>query len=596
VTEICETLDGLPLGIELAAARMAAMSATEVRDRLGARFRLLRSPGTLPERQETLLRAVGWSYDLLDPAEQHLLRNVSVFSGGFDLQSVSAIVGADDVDVLGQLDSLVGKSMVVAEHRGTETRYRLYETIRQFAEDRLAEASGLEGMRDRHAAYFAVNAAAHWDRWNGPGWRDTVDWVNAELGNLRSAFRWSMQRGDLTVATDIAAHAALIGFSIELFETVAWAEEAVAAAAAAAVPRLPRLCTAAGYACFVGRAAAAAAHAHRAVELESISGYDGCEPGYATFVEALGQVYCGHLDRYVELTGSVATQYGASRGYGLASYVDGLQASGRVPEALELVDASIAAARDLGNPYWVAYALWIAGLALSKADPKRALVRWDEGVEHVRRHGVHFFDAFLARDAARLHASDGEADRALALFDTAIRAAHQAGNVPQLIITLASVPALLERLGRTESALVLLGALSRQPSAFHHVPELTGLGERVTRRLGTDRAAALTASGAELELNDAATWTIDELAACRHEMRRAAGEARPAGLSRREVEVLRLLAAGRSTGEIATQLFISSKTADHHIQHIYAKIGASNRAAATRWALEHEIVAGVIQH
>src|SRR4051812_38880381 len=348
VTEICETLDGLPLGIELAAARMAAMSAIEVRDRLGARFRLLRGQTSGPERQQTLLRAVGWSYDLLDAEEQRLLRNASVFSGGFDVMSISAVVGLDDVDVLAQLDSLVRKSMIVADHGATRTRYRLYETIRQFAEDRLIEAGGPERMRDRHATYFADAAMARWQHWNGPGWRAAVDWVETEFGNLRTAFRWSRQRGDMTVATDIAAHAALMGFSVELFETVAWAEELLEPAAAD-VPRLPRLYTAAGYACFVGRAELATANAHRAVELESIPGYEPCEAGYATFVEALGQVYCGHLDRYVALTETVATRFGGTRGYGLASYVDGLQASGRIPEALELVEASITAARDLAN-------------------------------------------------------------------------------------------------------------------------------------------------------------------------------------------------------------------------------------------------------
>jgi DNA-binding CsgD family transcriptional regulator len=139
--------------------------------------------------------------------------------------------------------------------------------------------------------------------------------------------------------------------------------------------------------------------------------------------------------------------------------------------------------------------------------------------------------------------------------------------------------------------MTLFGALSREPASFHHVPELTELGERLARRLGTERAAELRASGAALDLNDAAVWTLDELTAAGRELRRQTDDARPAGLSRREVEVLKLVAAGRSTSEIATQLFISAKTADHHIQHIYAKIGASNRAAATRWALEHEIVA-----
>jgi predicted ATPase/DNA-binding CsgD family transcriptional regulator len=591
VTEICETLDGLPLGIELAAARMAAMSAAEVRDRLGARFRLLHGTSSQPERQQTLLRAVGWSYDLLDADEQKLMRDSSVFAGGFDLSSIAAVAGLDDVDVLRQLDSLVGKSLVVADHSSDHTRYRLYETIRQFSEDRLSESGQLSRMRDRHAAHFAVEAAARWERWDGPGWRSAVDWVETELGNLRTAFRWTSGQGRLELATDVAAHSALMGFSVELFETVGWAEEVLDSAAAADVPRLPRLYTAAGFACFVGRAEAATANAHRAVELEPRAGYEPCEPGYASFVEALGQVYSGHLDRYLELTASLAAQFGATRGYALASYVDGLQASGRVAEALELVDASVAAARDHENPYWVAYAMWIAGLTLAKADRRRALATWDDAVEHVRDHGVHFFDGFLARDAARLHTSDGQADRAIALFDTAIGASHRAGSVAQLVITLASVPALLERLDRVDSAMTLLGALSRQPASFHHVPELADLGERLVRRLGPERSALLRSAGADMDLNEAAAWARDELAVAGRELRRQAGSGRPAGLSRREIDVLKLVAEGRTTSEIAAQLFISAKTADHHIQHIYTKIGVSNRAAATRWALRHDIVA-----
>lgn len=591
VIKICETLDGLPLGIELAAARMAAMSAVEVRDRLSDRFRLLKVSTSGPQRQHTLRHAVDWSYTLLSPDEQHLLRAASVFAGGFDLAGICAVVGgSDDVEVLGHLDSLVRKSLVVADHAAPRTRYSMYETIRQFAEDRLAEAARQDQARDLHAAHFARTAAARWEHWNGPGWRDAVDWVETELDNLRSGFRWSAHQGDLEVATDIAAHAALMGFSVQLFETIAWAEELLEAAAAADVRRLPRLYTAAGVACFAGRAEAARANAHRATELEADPRYEACEPGYATFIEALGQVYCGDLERYVELTGAVANQYGRDRGYGLAAYVDGLQSAGRADEALALTEESVAAARELGNPYWISYALWIAGLALSKADARRALAAWDEGVAFVREHRVHFFDGFLARDAARLHTSDGEPEAALALFDEAISAFHRAGNVPQLIITLASVPALFERLDRLAPAATLLGAMSQQPASFHHVPDLNDIANRLAVKLGNSRMRELTEGGAELDLNDAADYARRQIGAARRDPMPRARQAHPGGLSRREIEVLRLVADGRTASEIATQLFISSRTAEHHIQHIYTKIDVSSRAAATRWAIEHQVV------
>jgi predicted ATPase/class 3 adenylate cyclase/DNA-binding NarL/FixJ family response regulator len=592
VTEICETLDGLPLGIELAAARMATMSAVEVRDRLGDRFRLLRGSERQPERQQTLQLAVGWSYDLLSDDERELLRNASVFSGGFDLAAIASVVEiADEVDVLERLDSLVRKSLVVVNHSASHTRYGMFETIRQFAEAELAAAGGLAQMRDRHAAHFGRGASVRYETWNGPGWRDAVDWVEIELDNLRTAFRWSMQRGELEVATDVAAHAALMGFSVQLFETVGWAEELLPAASEADVRRLPRLYTGAGYACFVGRAEAATANAHRATELEIESRYDPCEPGYATFIEALGQVYCGHLDRYIELTAAVAAlPRVTTQGYGIAAYLDGLQSDGRVEEALELTDSAVAAARELGNPYWISYTLWIVGLALSKVDKKRALLAWDEGSEVVREHRVRFFEGFIGRDAARLHTSEGEPEAALKLFGPAIESFHQAGNVPQLIITLASVPALFERIGRLDAAATLLGALSRESTSLHHVPELVDLGGRLAAQLGEERSKELTSAGAMLDLNDAAAYAREQIELSRKALTRQARHTIPAGLTRREIEVLRLIAEGRATREIAEQLFISSKTADNHIQHIYTKLAVTNRAAATRWAVEHEVV------
>ncbi len=593
VMEICETVDGLPLGIELAAARMAAMSAIEVRDRLADRFRLLQRHAPGPDRQLTLRHAVEWSYDLLSDDERSLLRAASVFAGGFDLATICAVLAnADDIDVLHRLDSLVRKSLLVADHSAATTRYTLFETIRQFAEDRLADAGARDRVREAHAAEFARRAVAEWQRWDGPGWRAAVDWVELELGNLRSGFRWSSGRGQIEVATDIAAHSALMGFSVQLFETLSWAEELLEAASSADVPRLPRLYTAAGYACFVGRPEAARQNAHRATELAATGRYDPCEPGYSTFIEALGQVYCGNLDRYIELTGEVAERYGTERGYALASYVDGLQSAGRVEEALALTEQSVAVARKVANPYWVAYALWIAGMAFSRSDPRRALAAWDEGVAFVREHRVRFFEGFLARDAARLHTSDGEPEAALVLFGDAIASFHRAGNIPQLIITLASVPALFERLERFEAAATLVGAMARQPSSVHHVPELTDIEKRVTTRLGVRRAPEAISVGAAFTLDDAAAYARRQIDLARRDPTPRARQARPGGLSRRELEVLRLLAGGRTSTDIAGELFISTRTAEHHIQNIYTKIGVSNRSSATRWALENDVVSG----
>jgi predicted ATPase/DNA-binding CsgD family transcriptional regulator len=588
VLEICETLDGLPLGIELAAARMAAMSAAEVRDRLGDRFRLLTGPEYGPDRQLTLRHAVAWSFDLLDDAERETMRAAAVFAGGFDLSSLCAVAGTtDEVDVLRLLDSLVRKSLVVAHHGDRGTRYSQFETIRTFVEETFAQATDREAARDRHAAHFAAEAATRWERWNGPGWRHEVDWVQAELANLRSAFRWSVDRGQVAVATDVAAHAALMGFSVELFETIGWAEGLLEQATRSDVRRLPRLYAAAGYACFVGRAEAATANAHRATVLEERPRYESCEPGYATFIEALGQVYCGNLEGYVELTERIAALPGSGRAYGIAAYVDGLQSSGRVDEAVALTGAAITAAHELGNPYWVAYTSWIVGLAWSRSDPQRALETWDEAVAYIAEHDISFFEGFLARDAALLHTSDGQLETALGLFDTSIQTFLRAGAVSQLIITLASLPALFERLGRPAVACTVLGAMARQPASFHHVPTLTDLRRRLRDSLGEEPAERFVATGSAMDVPEAATYALHQIDVARRALAAAQKRRGPSGLTAREAQVLALVAEGASTREISVRLFISAKTADNHIQHIYTKLAVTNRAAATRWALEH---------
>ena len=157
VTEICRRLDGIPLAIELAAARMVSMSPQRSVDRLGDRFRLLAGARRGLERHQTLRHAVGWSYDLLDDDERAVLRQVAVFADGFDLAGAAHLNEAlDEYTVLDTLDSLVRKSLVSADQVGGHTRYRLLETIRQYAEDQLAATGTIHEVRDRHAAYYAA--------------------------------------------------------------------------------------------------------------------------------------------------------------------------------------------------------------------------------------------------------------------------------------------------------------------------------------------------------------------------------------------------------------------------------------------------------
>lgn len=589
VVEICRVLDGLPLGIELAAARMAGMGVADVRDRLGDRFRLLEGEPVVPARQRSLPELVRWSYELLDDAERGVLLQAAVFVGGFDVDAFTGVFAVDDdVAVLRALDRLVRKSLVVADHAGGRVRYRLLETIRQFGIDELSDAGLLDAGRDRHARWFASEIVARWDGWNGPGWGLAVDWVRTELANLRAACAW-VGRREVETAADIAAYAALIGTTGNLFEPITWAENLLDAASAADIARLPRLLCACGYACFAGRAVTAAAHAERAMRLEAEPRYDSCEPGLSAFIAALANVYAGDLERYVALAAVADRCGGSALAFARPALVDGLQASGRVDEALGLIDSAVDAARNVASPFWLAYALWTAGLALSQVDPQRALSTWEEATEVVCEHGVDFFRGFLARDAARLHTTSGDVRAALEQFDVAIESFQRAGNIAQLVITLASVPALLARLGDHEEAATLQAAMTQIPASVGHVPELVDLEARLATQLGP-AAGERAAAGRAMDLDAATGYARRRIDRARQP--RSPGSERPGGLSGREVEVLRLVAEGLTTRRIADRLFISAKTADRHIQNIYTKIGTSNRATATRWAVDHGVVDG----
>jgi predicted ATPase/DNA-binding CsgD family transcriptional regulator len=586
VVEICRRLDGLPLGIELAAARMAGMSVNDVRDRLDDRFRLLEAGRGVPRRQQSLPELVRWSFDLLDEFERDVLAKSAVFAGEFDLEAFSGVFGGDDTSLLRAFDRLVRSSLVIARHGDGRVRYRLLETIRQFGLDQLAATDQVDSSRDQHARWLARKVVEQWELHNGPGWSEAVGWLRTELADLRSAYRWATDR-DLATAVDIAAHAGLIGTSANVFEPIAWAESLIEAATAADLTRLPRLLCACGYSCFVGRPVTAAAHAEHAMRLEQNPFYESCEPGLSAFIAALANVYAGRLDRYVELA-TIADGYGgASLAFARPALVDGLQASGRVDEAVGLVDSAVAAAREVANPFWLAYSLWIAGMTLSKVDPPRALTAWEEGLAVVEKQGVEFFRGFLARDAARLHTTTGASEPALTEFGLAIESFHRAGNIAQLIITLASLPDLLVRLGEPAAALTLHAAMVQLPASVDHVPELADLGERLWAELGST-APALVTAGRAMDLDDAAIYAQAQIDDVRQ--RRAPVSDRPGGLSPRELEVLRLVAEGLTTREMAERLFISAKTADRHIQNIYTKIGTSNRATATRWALDHDLV------
>ena len=208
VTEICRRLDGMPLAIELAAARVRALSLDEIVHSLHDRFRLLTGGSrTAVRRQQTLRASVDWSHALLTDTERVLFRRLAVFLGGFDLEAAQAVTGVDGVEryqVLDQLTLLVDKSLVVTETIRGRTRYRQLETVRQYALEKLGESGEADAVRSRHRDFYE-SMAALLDAPARTDYQQRLDQMEVEMDNLRSALGWSLETSDTERALSLAS-------------------------------------------------------------------------------------------------------------------------------------------------------------------------------------------------------------------------------------------------------------------------------------------------------------------------------------------------------------------------------------------------------
>lgn len=225
VTEICSRLDGVPLAIELAAARVRSLSLTEIVDGLHDRFRLLTGGArTAVARQQTLRASVDWSHDLLSEPERVLFRRLAVFLGGFDLDAAHAVAGGADVQryqILDELTLLVDKSLVVADDTGNAMRYRLLETVRQYALQKLGESGEADTIRTRHRDHYTALAALL----GTPGCADEsqcAERARAEINNLRAAFAWSQEICDIGLALQLASSLQPLWLQGRVTEGLAW--------------------------------------------------------------------------------------------------------------------------------------------------------------------------------------------------------------------------------------------------------------------------------------------------------------------------------------------------------------------------------------
>jgi predicted ATPase/class 3 adenylate cyclase len=410
VVEICQRLDGVPLAIELAAARVIALSPAELLKRLDRRFQLLAGGrrGAV-ERHATLRAAIDWSFELLGTAEQRLLARLAVFSGGCTLEAIEAVCCDDPVECETAVDlvtGLVARSLVVAEDHGFGTRYRLLETIRQYGEERLAEWGETDKIRILHASFYAALSARAAEHFDSP---EQVVWarqVNHERDNIRAALTASIDAGNAALAVKIVAshdqdtNASAIG---ELFSLPVWPVKDMPGAAEQ-VGYSRALILAAWHSDYSGDYAVAEELCRQALDAEKRMGRPPHRPriesdvcAFHAEVSLSAGDYQGAVSGYTQAAQlAKADGYPGLAGQYLAYGVSSAALGGLdVDDTAAIAEESVALARQSGMPAAIVLSLNALALTVVERDPERARSLLHEVIKRSSTPGAELPGGYL---------------------------------------------------------------------------------------------------------------------------------------------------------------------------------------------------------
>ena len=514
IIEICRRLDGIPLAIELAAARVRSLGVAQIRDRLNERFTLLTGGSRRAlERHQTLRHAVQWSYDLLSESERLVLSRASVFAGGFTLEAAEQICSGGIVapaDVMDLLDSLVRKSLVNVEHVESGARYAQLETIRQFGGEQLAEFGESNAARNRHAEFFAGESTAMFDVWLSPRQLVAYQWLDREIDNLGSAFHWSADAGDTEVAITIAANIGDLARMRLRYEAFDWAAQMAEAARSVRHRRLAVLLSwASSNAWAVGAFEEARLYGEDAISLRDDPNFD---PFVWAFTDlAMVALYEGDVDRALELAEAGAAHPADSHDrFCMAVHPFVMVQVGKHVEALNLVNACAAMVEEAGIPVSIAILYLAKGLALSQSNAAEAIEALDFALAIARRSGNRLFETFILPEVASLHGSTGDEIGALHSFSETLATWQTTADRFFVAPTFSGLVVLFERLGLHEGAAILYGTLAREfeSTSFERSRDAVS---RVKATLGDLKFEEFQRRGAELTLHEAAEFAQKQI-------------------------------------------------------------------------------------
>ena len=500
VGEICRRLDGIPLAIELAAARVAALRPAEIAALLDERFRLLtRGRADAAGRQQTLQATVEWSYALLGEAERRVFDCLGVFPASFDAAAAVAVVGAAGLqrwDVLDSLTGLVGKSMVAEEEGpGQTSRYRLLETMRAYARQQLADAGEPDRLQRAHAEHYAAFAERSGPELGGPAQLQWQPRIRAERDNLQAAVTWALISGGRARPLAFRIVAALAALAITSPSAVRGWAEACAAQLGACPPELraPVLAAAAWSAHSGGDLPLAQRWAEEA--LQDPAAGDPVSLGLLRMVLSLICTWTGQPERGAGIAREGRQEAAVQGievvvGYLLATEARAWIAAGDYAAARRPAMEAVEVTRRVQNPGLSAWAFCVAAAAIWPGDPQTALKLIEDSLALTRAGASDVCLGMALTWAGIIRAKNGDLPGALAALGEAIAKRHADGNRLFLGMTLQIAAAVLARLGEAEPAAVLAGAFSA-----HFPPDISAVHEDEQLGIGQARSLARCALG-----------------------------------------------------------------------------------------------------
>ena len=553
VIELCRRLDGIPLAIELAAVRLKALSVEQIVGRLDDRFRLLTAGSrTATARQQTLQATIEWSYELLSEPERDLWMRLSIFSGGFDIAAVETVCAAGaNVDVFELVAGLLDKSILIRDEAFGKVRYRMLETLREFGRERLRQSGQERVLRRRHRDWLQQLMGGEGE-WLGVNQSSVFDRLQIEHDNLRAALEFCLNEStEAEAGLGIAAYLWPYWQGRgHLTEGRRWLNTLLERVPETAAIRARGLAAAGNLAMMQGDLNTAIATLEQSRALAERDG-NAAVLGFSLQYLGLASMFQGDraradplLNEALRIQRAMNDRFAVSATLGMLAMCTLLE--NQAPRAIALWEESRAISAELGDQWALSYTLWGLGIALwLQDDPVQATAVEKESLRLKRGLEERLGIALCLETLAWLAMSRGDAQRAARL------------------------------LGAAKANWDATGAsLFEAFKTFHAKTEADS-----DRALGRSFEGAYQ-KGVDMPVEVAVAYALEESS---RPAPQEVDEAQPPTLSRRELEIAKLVARGLSNKEIATALVLSERTVETHVQNILYKLGFRSRTEVAAW-------------